>query len=571
MVITNQSLSQYYINQKVRIFGWASNFRKFKDKTFIELRDYWGIVQVVVPKDIAHSEIKKESVISVYGTVVIRSNINNKIPNGNLEIIAEKIELISPANELPFEIQDDINANEDLRLEYRFLDLRRNEMKQNLIFRYKFIHQIRQFLYENDFVEIETPILSKSTPEGARSFIVPTRKQNHFFALPQSPQLYKQLLMVSGFNRYFQFARAFRDEDLRKDRQFEFTQLDMEFAFPTIESIQKNIEQLVKHSLRKFDFQFNEDFPQISYKEAIDKYGSDKPDLRFKNYLIDASELDDDQEFLFSGKTKVVFLENKHISKQDYKILSEIVVQNKANRLLYIHVKNANVDFYSFKTQPSLVDKISNFVSKHQFQNGTLFIVSDSYEKTTQSLGALRNKIAQMYDLIDTSSLKFAWIIDWPMFEKDEETQKISAAHHPFTMVDKESVYLLDSNPLAARAQAYDLVLNGFEIGGGSIRIVDKKIQEKIFKIIGLSEQEAKQQFGFLLKAFSYGVPPHGGFAFGLDRFIMILRNASSIRDVIAFPVNSKGQDMLLSSPTNLTNQQLQEYFIQNIKEKIDE
>lgn len=569
--ITNETILSKLVNHKVAIKGWINNIRKFKDKTFVEIRDYYGILQVIIDLTNDHlktifSSLTKESVVEIQGILRKRKDINPNIKNGDLEIITQDIKVFSIASELPFPIQDQIDANEDLRLEYRFLDLRRKPLRNNIIFRNKLFYYIRSFFFEKNFIEIETPILSKSTPEGARSFLVPSRRKNHFFSLPQSPQLYKQLLMVSGFEKYFQIARVFRDEDLRKDRQYEFVQLDVELAFPTIESIRKAVEELIVYLFNKLKIEISTPFAILEYDQAIDKFGSDKPDLRFDNFLLAANDLNNAQDSLFEkNTTKTLFLEDILIDKKEYKIFSEKVVQNKANRLLYVHIQDWQIVHYSFKLNS--FEAIKTYVKKHNFKTGTLFIVNDEYEKVCQGLGALRVAVAQHYNLIKQDQYKFLWVVNWPMFELDEETQKLSAAHHPFTMPTFETLDLLKTDPLKVRAQAYDLVLNGVEVAGGSIRISSKQIQEQIFDTIGLSKEQANNQFGFLLKAFSYGVPPHGGIAFGLDRLLMILTNSESIRDVIAFPVNSKGQDLLLKSPTLTENQQLREYNIKLVEE----
>ncbi|WP_434333934.1 aspartate--tRNA ligase [Mesomycoplasma hyorhinis] len=569
--ITNETILSKLVNHKVAIKGWINNIRKFKDKTFVEIRDYYGILQVIIDLTNDHlktifSSLTKESVVEIQGILRKRKDINPNIKNGDLEIITQDIKVFSIASELPFPIQDQIDANEDLRLEYRFLDLRRKPLRNNIIFRNKLFYYIRSFFFEKNFIEIETPILSKSTPEGARSFLVPSRRKNHFFSLPQSPQLYKQLLMVSGFEKYFQIARVFRDEDLRKDRQYEFVQLDVELAFPTIESIRKAVEELIVYLFNKLKIEISTPFAILEYDQAIDKFGSDKPDLRFDNFLLAANDLNNAQDSLFEkNTTKTLFLEDILIDKKEYKIFSEKVIQNKANRLLYVHIQDWQIVHYSFKLNS--FEAIKAYVKKHNFKTGTLFIVNDEYEKVCQGLGALRVAVAQHYNLIKQDQYKFLWVVNWPMFELDEETQKLSAAHHPFTMPTFETLDLLKTDPLKVRAQAYDLVLNGVEVAGGSIRISSKQIQEQIFDTIGLSKEQANNQFGFLLKAFSYGVPPHGGIAFGLDRLLMILTNSESIRDVIAFPVNSKGQDLLLKSPTLTEDQQLREYNIKLVEE----
>ncbi|MHA0290636.1 aspartate--tRNA ligase [Mesomycoplasma ovipneumoniae] len=559
----SKNLSKEQIGNIVSIQGWVQNIRKIKSKTFVVIRDYHGIFQVIIDENTKKvDKYSKESVVRVDGVLSLRSNPNTKIHNGDLEINAIHFETLSFSQPIPFEIHNEAHANEDLRLEYRFLDLRREVMRKNLTFRYKVFHYIRTFFFENNFIEIETPILSKSTPEGARSFLVPTRQKGKFFALPQSPQIYKQLLMVSGFEKYFQFARVFRDEDLRKDRQFEFCQLDLEFGFSNFEQISDQIENLIKYLWEKIYSNSNIEFPRLDYDFVIDKYGTDKPDLRFENKLFSLDFLDG-KDPLFQGKTRGIFLEKVLISKADYRIFSEKIRQHNANRLLYIHIESGKISYFSFKTEESaLKSKLESWLLDNNYQNGTLFLISDNYQETSLALGALRNLLAQKYDLIiNKNEFKFAWIINWPLFELDSN-QQITSAHHPFTAPVAENIEFLDTDPIKVRAQSYDLVLNGFELGSGSIRITNPELQSKIFRILGLNQDQINLQFGALLKAFNFGVPPSGGFAFGLDRIIMILLQTNSIRDVIAFPVNSKGLDLLLNSPSSINPESLSEYNI---------
>ncbi|VEU59807.1 aspartate--tRNA ligase [Mesomycoplasma neurolyticum] len=565
--INNNQLRIKNVNENVTLYGWVHNIRKFKKMFFLDLRDRWGITQVVYDPEQINITLTKESIIKVEGIVLERKSYNNNIATGQIEVSASNIQLLSKSKELPFEINDDINVSEELRLKYRFLDLKRDKLKNNIIFKHRVFKHLRDFLDENDFIDIETPILSKSTPEGARDFLVPTRKEGQFFALPQSPQLFKQILMVSGFEKYYQFAKVFRDEDLRKDRQFEFYQLDMEMSFVDEKDIQEFVEKMMFYLFEKLNIKIKVPFLKINYDDAIENYGSDKPDLRFENKLIKADELFDKNEFLFSNTTtKTIFLENYEINKKQFKHLDEITRKNKGNRLLYLTIKNQEITFASFKIQN--FEKIQNFITKNKFKNGTLFLVNDTYENTCQSLGALRNELGTMFDLIgeNKNTYKFAWIVNWPMFEYDEEAKRYSAAHHPFTMFQEESLKFYKEKPHLARAKAYDLVLNGFEIAGGSIRINDSEIQKSMFEIISMTEKTMQSQFGFFLKALEYGVPPHGGIAFGLDRLIMILTNSESIRDVIPFPVNSKGINLMIDSPSAITKEQLEEYFLK-IKE----
>ncbi|MBN3534962.1 aspartate--tRNA ligase [Mycoplasma procyoni] len=560
--IKNNELRLSDVNKQVKLYGWVQNTRKFKDLIFIDLRDRWGITQVIYNPSEIDVHLAKEYIIEVEGVVVERKSYNSELETGQIEINATNIKVLSKSKELPFEISDNIEVSEELRLKYRFLDLKRNKLKNNIIFKNKVFKILRDFLDENEFIDIETPILSKSTPEGARDFLVPTRKEGKFFALPQSPQLFKQILMVSGFEKYYQFAKVFRDEDLRKDRQYEFFQLDMEMSFVDEKDVQNHVENMVKYLFDKLGLEISVPFERMDYDFAIDNYGSDKPDLRYENKLLDAQSLNDASEFLFSNPvTKALWLENEVISKQQFKHLDEVARKNKANRLLYVIVENSEIKSASFKINS--FDKINSFIKEKHFINGTLFIVNDQYEKVCQGLGGLRVELNSMFKLAKENSYKFAWIVNWPMFEYDEEQKRYSAAHHPFTMFQEQSLATFETDPKSARAKAYDLVLNGFEIAGGSIRIHDSEIQRKMFKAISMTKEQAESQFGFFLNALEFGVPPHGGIAFGLDRLIMILTNSESIRDVIPFPVNSKGINLMIDSPSEVTKEQLDEYFLE--------
>lgn len=559
--INNATLSSKNINQKLTLYGWVNNIRKFKNLVFADLRDRSGIVQLVF-NDIEKVDFTKESVLQIIGTVIERKEKNPNISTGYIEINVEKYTILNKSETLPFEIKDDLTVNEDLSLEYRFLDLRKPKNQQNIIYKSKVFHILRTFLYENGFIDIETPILSRSTPEGARDFLVTTRKPGHFFALPQSPQLFKQLLMASGFEKYFQFARVFRDEDLRKDRQYEFTQLDLEMSFVDESDIRKTIENLVNFLFKNLELP-KPQFEVYDYDYVIDNYGNDKPDLRHGNKLIEATkELFDETEFLFNFPViKTIFLE-KEVSKKEFKLIEEEAKKNKANRLLYINIENGQISNASFKIKS--FDKINNYIKSQNYHNGTLFIVADEYDNVVNSLGAVRVYINNLYKLSDENIFKFLWVINFPMFEYDEESKRYIAKHHPFTMfADNVDIFNTDIDFKNIKSKAYDLVLNGFEIGGGSIRINDPAIQEKMFELIGLSKKQQEEQFGFFLKSFKYGLPPHGGLAFGIDRLMMILTNSNSIRDVIPFPVNSKGINVMLNSPSTVTEEQLKEYNIQ--------
>lgn len=562
--INNNSLRINNIGQEVELFGWVHNIRKFKDLNFVDLRDRWGITQLVF-NSLENKPLNKEAVLRVRGKVVERREKNPNLATGDIEIMVEDYQILSDSDPLPFEIKDNISINEDLRLEYRFLDLRRPKMAQHIILKNEVFKHLRNFLHDADFLEIETPIFSKTTPEGARDFLVATRRPGRFFALPQSPQLFKQILMASGFEKYFQFARVFRDEDLRKDRQYEFTQLDLEMSFVTQKTIQKTFEKMFVYLFEKLNISLVQPFAIMDYDDAIDKYGVDKPDIRHGHLLEEAtSDLFNHSEFLFNFPSiKTIFFEQE-INKKEFKVFDEEVRKNMGNRLLYLTLKDGQIINTSFKIAD--LKQIEKYVAKHQYQNGTLFIVADIYANTTSSLGALRVKLKETYQLVDPNDFKFVWVINWPMFEYDAETQSYVAAHHPFTMfqdgflgTDKET------EPHLARAQSYDLVLNGYELGSGSIRIFDKTIQEKMFKMLGLTTKQQEEQFGFFLKSFKYGLPPHGGMAFGIDRLVMVLANATSIREVIPFPVNSKGINVMTGAPVQVDEKQLKEYFLKII------
>ncbi|MGY6171760.1 aspartate--tRNA ligase [Candidatus Mycoplasma pogonae] len=564
--INNNELTIHNLNQEVTLYGWVKNIRKFKNMSFVDLRDRWGITQIVFND--TKTDFNKEAVLKVTGKVVARKDKNPNLATGEIEVIVTDYQVLSNSDNLPFEIKDEIDVSEELRLEYRYLDLRRHKIAANILLKHKVFQYLREFLNQYDFVDIETPILSRSTPEGARDFLVTTRKKGHFFALPQSPQLFKQILMASGFEKYYQFARVFRDEDLRKDRQYEFTQLDIEMSFVKQETIQSLVEQMYRHLFNKLGLTITGEFEKITYDTAIDKYGVDKPDLRHQHFLTEATaDLQNTAEFLFNFPTiKTIFLEQK-VSKKELKLLEEEFKKNKGNRLLNVEIQNGKVIANSFKDIN--LDKIQTYVTNHNYQTGTLFIVAGEYQEVTNSLGALRVKMKEMFNLVNSDEFRFAWIVDWPMYEYDAETNSYAAAHHPFTMFQDGFLNTPnEANPKLARAQAYDLVLNGFELGGGSIRIFDKDVQRKMFSIIGMTLEQQEQQFGFFLKTFNYGLPPHGGIAFGIDRLVMILQNTDSIRDVIPFPINSKGVNLMTQAPSPVDPKQLDEYHITIVKEE---
>lgn len=555
------------VSEEVILSGWVSKIRNLGSFAFIDLRDRYGVTQILINNEKLLEEIKKiknEYVIKVNGIVNERTSKNSKISTGDIEVIASKIEILSTSKQLPFEINDDNIQNEALRLTYRYLDLRRERMLNNILKRNDMLFSIRKYMNDNGFLDIDTPVLSKATPEGARDFVVPSRIQKgDFYALPQSPQLFKQTLMISGLDKYYQLAKCFRDEDLRADRQPEFTQLDLEMSFVNQEDILIFVEGLAKQvffdvTKQKIEYKF----PRISYDYAMEYYGSDKPDTRFDMKLIDIKDK-------VKGKGFSIFDEAEYIkaitvkgnfSRKNIKDLEEFVKKYyKAKGLAFIKKENDELNspilkFFDEKT-------INELISKLKLENGMVsFIVSGKKEVVLNSLGALRLKLANELDLIDKSKFNFLWVIDFPMFEYSEEEGRYKACHHPFTKVKEKDIPLLEKNELEnIKTDSYDLVLNGFEIGGGSIRIHDAKLQELVFDRLLITEEEQIDKFGFFLEALKYGVPPHGGLAFGLDRWLMVMLNEASIKEVIPFPKNNKGQDLMTKAPADIDSKQLNE------------
>lgn len=561
----NINILNHKLDSKILLKGFVDSIRKIGNLNFILLRDETAIAQLVLKTKI---DFSKESVLEVEGILRKRKSPNLKQVLGNFEIEVLNYKIISLASALPFELSENANVKEDLKLKYRYLDLRRKIMQNNLRLRAKLISAFREYLDSQDFVEIETPILSNSTPEGARDYLVPTRKKANFFALPQSPQLYKQLLMIAGFEKYYQIAKVFRDEDLRKDRQPEFSQLDIELSYTDEEQIFALSEKLFTHAFNKIGIKILSPFARMSFDEAIDKYGSDKPDIRFDYLINDATSLfKNTNQNLFQKKDSIKYLIlDKQISNANLKFLEQIALKNKASKLIIIKIKDAN--FISNKLNDSLKTELEQIIKKHQMKNATLFFVVDSYRANCQALGAIRNELKNLYNLVSENEYKFLWIYDFPLFE--EEDNKIIAMHHPFTSPQSESLKYLDSKNkadlLKAKARSYDLTLNGFELSSGSIRIIDSKIQKQMFNLLNLSQQEIKARFGFFLQAFNYGAPPHGGIAFGIDRIMMILTKSKSIRDVIAFPKNTHGFDVMFNSPSEVDPKTLHELAIKVIK-----
>lgn len=556
----NIEIINFKENTKVTLYGWVQNIRKMGNFNFVDLRDRTGIVQLIFKSKI---DFTKESVIKVEGILKLRKSPNKEIPTGMFEVEVENYEILSKSKEIPFEIKDDLNAKEDTRLQYRFLDLRRPKMFQNLLLRHRVIKAARDWFHNNGFLEIETPILSKSTPEGARDYLVPTRHDGKFFALPQSPQLYKQLLMISGIERYFQVSRAFRDEDMRKDRQPEFTQLDIEMSFITEETLFTLMEQLFSSIMEVVNAKIKTPFLRMKYDDAIDLYGSDKPDLRYGYQLKDLSKYFKNTSCdLFKNAESIkCLIFDQELVNSNIKILEEIALKNKTDKLIAIKIENQ--EFKQNSLNNAIEKELKQIINDFKITNATLLITRGKYQSTTQSLGAVRTKLNELFHLA-SNEYQFVWIVDWPMFEFEDDV--IAPAHHPFTSPTLDTIQYLDSDLSKVKARSYDLVLNGFELSSGSIRIHDSQLQNKMFQVLNLSKEEIDHKFGFFLNAFSYGVPPHGGIAFGIDRLVMILAQENSIRDVIAFPKNANGIDVLFNSPSSVNEDQLQELSLQKIK-----
>ncbi|ACF07259.1 lysyl-tRNA synthetase [Metamycoplasma arthritidis] len=535
----------------VTLYGWIANKRKFKNQLFIDFRDSSGLVQLVF-HDVSDPLLTKESCLKITGEVKKRLEANLEIPSGEVEVHVKEYEILNSSKQIPFEVNKTNSANEDLRLEYRFLDLRQEKMLANLKLRHKLLLEIRNYFDKSNFIEVETPILCKSTPEGARDYLVPTRRKGKFFALPQSPQLYKQLLMASGVERYFQIARVFRDEDLRKDRQPEFTQLDIEMSFGGMEELFSICEDMWKETLGNLGYKIKTPFKHMDYFYSMAHYGNDKPDTRYE-FLI--NDLGDSLGAFYPKNTfiKAIFFDRN--IDDNLSLVKEIFQKNQGEQLEVINL-NAN------KSQDKKLDIIKEMAKSQGIANPTIIISSGVKEENAlKALGAVRVTLNELYRLANEDELNFLWIVNWPMFEFDEESQTWAPAHHAFTQFDESTVKYLETKEYSkVRAKSYDLVLNGFELGSGSIRIHDPEVQKKMFNVLNLSPKEQQNKFGFFLKAFDYGLPPHNGVAFGIERVLMILTKSASIRDVIAFPKNAKGLDLLSASPSEVLDSQLKEY-----------
>ena len=569
------------VGEEVTIKGWVSKVRNLGGLVFIDLRNRSGIIQAVVRPENKYynlaNELKSEYVIEVKGTIVERENKNKKLLTGEIEIDVKDLILINKSKEVPFQIVDDITALEDTRLKYRYLDLRRESLRDNFILRNKITYATRKFLNDLDFLEIETPILCKSTPEGARDYLVPSRiNKGKFYALPQSPQIYKQLLMVSGFERYYQIAKCFRDEDLRADRQPEFTQIDVEASFVDENDIMTLGENLVASIFKETkNIDIKLPLMRMKYDDAIAKYGSDKPDLRFGMEINDITEVFKDTEFtIFKNiinddgiiNTIVVKDAASNYSRKDLDKLTEYVKTYKAQGLAYLKF-NEEVTGSIVKV---LNEKEINAIKEtlNIEKNDLVLIISGKYNVVKTSLGALRCKLARDLNLINKGEYKLLWIVDFPSFEWSEEENRFMSSHHPFTMPKDEDIDKLLVDKANCYSKAYDIVINGYEAGGGSIRIHDEKVQEIMFKALELSDKEVEEKFGFFVDALKYGCPPHGGFALGLDRLTMLLAETENIRDVIAFPKTASATDLMCEAPSDVSNTQLKELGIKIEKEK---
>jgi len=562
-------------NREVTLAGWVSKIRKMGGMTFIDLRDRYGITQLSFNQEVNHdlceqaNRLGREWVVQVTGTVKERSSKNAHIATGDIEIIASRLTVLNGSQTPPFTIETETDGGDELRMKYRYLDLRRNVVRQNLELRHRMAFETRRYLDERAFLEVETPVLIGSTPEGARDFIVPSRmNQGEFYALPQSPQLFKQLLMVSGFDRYFQIVKCFRDEDLRADRQPEFTQIDCEMSFVDQEDVLTTFEGLTKHLFRTIKGIDIPDFPRISYADAMKQYGSDKPDIRFGMQFTELKGLTTGHDFaVFDAADYVGAICAEGCAAYTRKQLDELTdfvkrPQIGAKGLIYVRYNEDG-------TLKSSVDKFySEEVLKtwatacHARPGDLILMLAGETEKTQKQLSELRLEMGSRLGLRDKNNYKCLWVVDFPLLEKDEELNRFFAKHHPFTSPKPEDIPLLDTDPGAVRANAYDMVINGVEIGGGSIRIHDSALQQKMFSVLGFTEEKAQQQFGFLMNAFKYGAPPHGGIAFGLDRFVSIFAGLDSIRDCIAFPKNNAGRDVMIDAPSTVEQEQLDELGI---------
>ncbi|KGX88981.1 aspartate--tRNA ligase [Pontibacillus litoralis] len=574
-------LRESHIGQQVKLKGWVQKRRDLGGLIFVDLRDRSGVVQVVFNPEVSEEalniaeKVRTEYVVEIDGEVVARQagTTNDNLETGKIEIMAQHISILNKSKNPPFLIQDESDTSEELRLKYRYLDLRRKPLQETFKLRHKATQAIRTFLNNDDFLEMETPLLTKSTPEGARDYLVPSRvHEGAFYALPQSPQLFKQLIMMSGFEKYYQIARCFRDEDLRADRQPEFTQIDIETSFMTKDDIMDMTERMMKHLLKEVKgMDLPTPFPRMKYDEAMERYGSDKPDTRFDLELVNVSEIVQHSGFkVFAGaiesggSVSSINVKGKaaDFSRKDIDKLTDFVKIYGAKGLAWLKADNGELQgpiakFINDEESTSLRHAL-------QVEDGDLLLfVADKTAIVQESLGALRQKLGKELQLIDENAFNFLWVTDWPLFEYDEELDRYFAAHHPFTMPEREDVEKMTDKPYEARAQAYDIVLNGYELGGGSLRIYEKELQDKMFEVLGFTKEEAQNQFGFLLEALELGAPPHGGIALGLDRLVMLLAGRSNLRDTILFPKTASASCLLTEAPDYVSESQLHELHLE--------
>ena len=572
-----------HIGQEITLKGWVARRRDLGGLIFIDLRDREGIMQLVINPEKVSAEVmataeslRSEFVIEVTGQVAAREQANDKLATGAVELNVTALTVLNTAKTTPFEIKDGIEANDDTRLRYRYLDLRRPEMLENLKLRAKVTHSIRNYLDELEFIDVETPFLSKSTPEGARDYLVPSRvNKGHFYALPQSPQITKQLLMNAGFDRYYQIVKCFRDEDLRGDRQPEFTQVDLETSFLTEQEIQDITEGLIARVMKETKgIEVTLPFPRMKYDDAMALYGSDKPDTRFEMLLQDLTEVVKGVDFkVFSEAPAVKAIVVKgaadNYSRKDIDKMIEVAKQYGAKGLAWVKVVDGELNGPVAKFLTGIQEDLTRALSLED--KDLVLFVADTLEVANATLGALRGRIAKELGLIDNDKFNFLWVVDWPMFEWSEEEGRYMSAHHPFTLPQAETAHELEGDLAKVRAIAYDIVLNGYELGGGSLRINQKELQERMFKALGFSAEEANDQFGFLLEAMDFGFPPHGGLAIGLDRFVMLLAGEENIREVIAFPKNNKATDPMTQAPSTVALKQLEELNLQVEQDETNE
>ncbi len=569
--------------EMVKLCGWINSHRDLGSLVFFDLRDRWGITQITLDENDGEvfekaKTLRNWDVVSVDGLVQLRPEnmVNKNLITGEIEVKATNIELLNKTDALPINIDENAKVSEEMRLKYRYLDLRRYPLQNNLILRHKVALAVRNYLNEKGFIEVETPMLTKSTPEGARDYVVPSRiHTGKFYALPQSPQLFKQLLMISGFDRYFQIVKCFRDEDLRADRQPEFTQIDMEMSFVEEEDVFAIVEGMMKEVCKTAGYEIETPFKRMTYREAMERYGSDKPDIRYGMELNEISDIVCGAGFKVfdsvkdnGGVIKAILVKGgAEYSRKNISEFESVAKSYGAKGLAWFKQTEEGFNspilkFLGEERAKALFDKLGGE------KGDIVFIVADTFETACTSLGALRVRIAKERNLIPENTLSFVWVTDFPMFEWDEEEKRYVAMHHPFTSPKKEHLHFLDTEPNKVMARAYDLALNGFEIGGGSIRTHDMETQKKVFKAIGLSEQEAEEKFGFFLQALKLGAPPHGGIAFGLDRIVMILANGESIRDVIAFPKTTSATCLMTESPSSIDKRQLEELKIKIVEKE---